>query len=109
MFSGKVATFSLKSFSALLQTGEFLQLFSCLKCGRRSLLKASELSRGSKEGRWSIDITESGGPDLTSTGTVGSVKVVLIVYTGTGLCGLVVSQETSHITESLRSDESKSV
>jgi hypothetical protein len=36
------------------------------------------------------------------TGTVGCVKTVLTSYTGIGLCGFVVSQDTSQITVRLR-------
>lgn len=43
-------------------------------------------------------MTETGGSDSTSTGTVGLVNVVEIVYTGIGLLGLLVSADTSQIT-----------
>lgn len=48
---GRVATLSWKSFSALCQTGTFFQSFSCSRLGRRSLLKASLASLGSRDGR----------------------------------------------------------
>ncbi len=43
-------------------------------------LKASEASRGSSEGRWSMEMTEMGGAAWRpSTGTVGLSKVVATV------------------------------
>jgi hypothetical protein len=43
-------------------------------------LKASDASRGRSEGRWSMEMTERGGPDCRlSTGTVGLSKVVATV------------------------------
>lgn len=96
--SGRVATFSLKSFSASAQTLAVFLSFSCSKLSSRPALKDSEASRGSREGRWSMlrrisfkswlfaectyEMTERGTSflsSLTSTGTVGLSKVVLIV------------------------------
>jgi hypothetical protein len=43
-------------------------------------LKASDASRGSSDGRWSIEMTDNGGPfSRPSTGTVGLSKVVATV------------------------------
>jgi hypothetical protein len=48
--------------------------------GEHIRLKASDASRGRSEGRWSIEMTEMGGPDCRlSTGTVGLSKVVATV------------------------------
>lgn len=47
--------------------------------GSSALLKASDDSRGSAEGRWSIEMTDSVGPlPSTETLTVGLSNVVLI-------------------------------
>jgi hypothetical protein len=77
--SGSNATFFWNSFSARAQTSAFRQSLSCLRYGNRSPLKASELSLGSSDGKWSIEITLNGGALPTSTATVGAVNVVLIV------------------------------
>ena len=47
-------------------------------------------------------ITESGGGPSTLTGRQGFSKVLFSVYTGTGLCGFVVSQ--LHVGISLSED-----
>lgn len=52
--SGRVATFSLKSFSASAQTLAVFLSFSCSKLSSRPALKDSEASRGRREGRWSM-------------------------------------------------------
>lgn len=52
-------------------------------------------------------MTLRGGPLLVSTPTTGSEKTVLIEYIGIGLCGLVVSQETSQTTLRLRLGDSR--
>jgi hypothetical protein len=87
--SGNVATFSLNSTSAPLHTGasELRQSSSCNKYFRRSFENASLDSLGSSDGKWSMEMTLNGGPLLSgsSTGTVGAVKTVLMVYTGIGL------------------------
>ena len=76
---GNVATFSLNSFSAPSHTlADFLSL-SFIRLGSKAELKASLASLGSKLGRWSIEMTLSGGPFLMSTGTVGSENVVLML------------------------------
>lgn len=79
--SGSVATLSLNSFSACCQTRTFFQSFKPIKLGSSAALKASEASRGSRLGRWSMLMTLRGRPLLPSgsgTGTVGSLKVVLM-------------------------------
>lgn len=79
--SGRVATLSLKSFSACCQTRTFFQSLRPSRLGSRAALKASDASRGSKLGRWSMLMTLRGRPLLPSgkgTGTVGLVKVVLM-------------------------------
>lgn len=50
-FLGKVATFSWNNFSALAQTGVFLQSFKDNKLGNKSLLNASLASLGNKLGK----------------------------------------------------------
>lgn len=77
--AGSVATFSLNSLSAPIHTLVECLSWSLSKCGSRALLKASLASRGIREGRWSMDMTLSGGPVLMSTGTVGFSKVVLML------------------------------
>lgn len=52
------AFFSLKSFSASVQTRE---LGNSRSDGRRSALNCSDASRGSKVGKWSMEITNSEG------------------------------------------------
>jgi hypothetical protein len=76
---GRVATFSENSVSARLQTGFCFQCLSSRRCGRSASLKASDASRGKRDGKWSIEITVTGGSLLTSTGTVGLSNVVAIV------------------------------
>ena len=76
---GRVETFCRKSVSAPFHTGAVLRSLSCNRLGSRALLKASLASRGSNEGKWSMDITLNRGPVGTGTGTVGLPKVVLTV------------------------------
>jgi len=76
-----VAHFSSNSLSACCHTLTFLHSFNCSKLGNNAALNASEASRGSNEGKWSILITLSGRslePEGSVTGTVGSLKVVLM-------------------------------
>ena len=78
---GSVATFSWNSFSACCQTRTFCQSFRPSRLGSKSALKASDASRGSKLGKWSMLMTLSGRsllPSGSETGTVGSLKVVLM-------------------------------
>lgn len=50
------------------------------RVGGNLRLKASDASLGKREGRWSIEITESAGPEeRPSTGTVGLSNVVATV------------------------------
>ncbi len=51
---GNNATFSLNNFSAFCHTGAWDRSGSCRRLGSRASLKASEASRGRREGRWSI-------------------------------------------------------
>lgn len=101
--AGNPPTFSSNSALARDHTGCFCQSLSASSDGRRSSathtssaslplvpfregrgggsrLKASDASRGSSEGRWSIEMTDSGGSRWRpSTGTVGRSKVVATV------------------------------
>lgn len=77
--SGSVATFSLNNSSARLQTGFCFQCLSSRRYGRSASLKLSDASRGKSDGKWSMEITVTGGSFLTSTGTVGLSNVVVIV------------------------------
>lgn len=79
MDCGSSATFSWNSLCAPAQTGADCRSLSCSRLGRRAELKASLASRGSRLGRWSMEMTLRGGPALVSTATTGSEKVVLMV------------------------------
>lgn len=76
---GRVCTFSWNSFSAPCHTGVDDRSLRAIRLGSRALLKASDDSRGSADGRWSMEMTESLGPlPSTETSTVGLSKVVLM-------------------------------
>lgn len=77
---GSVWAFSLKSFSAPCQTGAVALSLRASRLGSKASLKASEDSRGSAEGRWSIEMTDNLGPlPSTGTSTVGLSNVVLML------------------------------
>lgn len=63
--------------------------------GSKFLEKNSDASLGNNDGKWSTAHTDNFGPAVVSTGTVGSLNVVAVLYTGIGLCGFVVSVDTS--------------
>jgi len=75
---GSVATFSLNSLSAPIHTLALCLSFNFIKLGRSAELNDSLASLGNKLGKWSMEMTLSGGPALVSTATVGSEKSVLI-------------------------------
>lgn len=79
LLDGSVATFSLNSFSAPIQTLALCLWFNFIKLGRSAELNDSLASLGSRLGKWSMEMTLSGGPALVSTATVGSENSVLIV------------------------------
>lgn len=86
--SGNVATFSLNSSSACVHTRALDRSFNCKRLGSNAVLNISELSRGRRDGRWSMLITLKGSLVLEAgnlTGTVGLSKVVVMAYTGMGL------------------------
>lgn len=55
------ASFFWNSFSASTHTRAVLRSGNCMSDGRRSELNCSDASLGSNVGRWSIEITDSGG------------------------------------------------
>ena len=59
------ATLSLNNFSASVHTLAVYRSFNWRSVGIKSLLNASEASRGRRVGRWSIEMTESAGGPLS--------------------------------------------
>lgn len=71
MLSDIVPTFSVNNVSACCHTGVLFLSFSDNRLGSKAALNASLDSRGSRLGRWSIEMTDNGGLSYPTTGRVG--------------------------------------